>query len=97
MKNTRRINLTTKKSDERDQIRKINKKKIIEDEETVQLHNLSTAIEKINRKGSNNEESDKSDTEERDKKKIIEDEETVQLKYLGTAIEKINRKESNNR
>ena len=37
-------------SDERDQIRKIIKKKIIEDEETVQLKNLSTAIEKTNRK-----------------------------------------------
>ena len=39
-----------KNSDERNQMRKINKKKIIEDEETVQLQNLSTAIEKINRK-----------------------------------------------
>ena len=35
-----------KNSDKRDQIRKMNKKKIIEDEETVQLENLSTAIEK---------------------------------------------------
>ena len=39
-----------KKSDERDQIRTIGKKKIIEDKETVQLQNLSTDIEKINRK-----------------------------------------------
>ena len=37
-------------SDERDQIRKIIKKKINEYEETVQLKNLSTAIEKTNRK-----------------------------------------------
>ena len=37
-------------SDERYQIRKIIKKKIIEDEETVHLKNLSTAIEKTNRK-----------------------------------------------
>ena len=37
-------------SDERYQIRKIIKKKIIEDEEPVQLKNLSTAIEKTNRK-----------------------------------------------
>ena len=41
-------------------------RKKIEDEETVQLQNLSTAIEKINRKESNNEESEKSDTEEKD-------------------------------
>ena len=33
----------------------------------MQLKNLITAIEKINRRESNNEESDKSDTEERDK------------------------------
>ena len=39
-----------KKYDDRDQIRTFNKKKIIEDEETVQLKNLSTDIEKINRK-----------------------------------------------
>ena len=37
-------------SDERDQIRKLTKKKIIEDEETVHLKNLSTAIETTNRK-----------------------------------------------
>ena len=37
-------------SDERDQMRKIIKKKIIEDEETVQLKNLSTAIEETYRK-----------------------------------------------
>ena len=57
---------------------------------------MSTVIEKINRKESNNEESEKSYTDERDTEKIIEDEETVQLKNLSTAIEKINRKESNN-
>ena len=33
----------------------------------MQLQNLSTDIEKINREESNNEESDKSDTKERDK------------------------------
>ena len=33
-----------KKSDDRDQIRTINEKKIIEDEETVQLQNLSMDI-----------------------------------------------------
>ena len=33
-------------SDQRDQIRKIMKKTIIEDEETEHLKNLSTAIEK---------------------------------------------------
>ena len=37
-------------SDERYQIRKIIKKKIIGDEETVHLKNLSTAIENTNRK-----------------------------------------------
>ena len=37
-------------SDERDQIRKIKKKKFIEDEETEHLKNLSTAIETTNRK-----------------------------------------------
>ena len=37
-------------SDERDQIGKIIKKTIIEDEETVQLKILSTAIETKNRK-----------------------------------------------
>ena len=47
-----------KKYDDRDQIRKINRKKIIEDEETVQLQNLSTYIGKINRKEINNEESE---------------------------------------
>ena len=62
----------------------------------MQLKNVSTAIEKINRNEINNEESDKSDTEERDKIKIIEDEENVKLQNLSTAIEKINRKESNN-
>ena len=36
----------------------------------MQLQSLSTAIEKINRKESNNEESEKSDTEERDEIKI---------------------------
>ena len=39
----------------------------------MQLQNLSTAIEKINRKESNNEESEKSNTEERDKKKILDE------------------------
>ena len=39
----------------------------------MQLQNLSTAIEKINRKGSNNEESDKSDAEERDKIQISDE------------------------
>ena len=38
-------------------------RKTIEDEETVQLQNLSTYIEKINRKEIDNVESDKSDTE----------------------------------
>ena len=37
-------------SDERDQIRKIIKKNIIEDEETVHLKILSTAIETTTRK-----------------------------------------------
>ena len=39
-----------KNYDERDQIRKIIKKTIIEDEETVHLKILSTAIETTNRK-----------------------------------------------
>ena len=43
-------------SDERDQITKITKKKIIEDEETEQMKNLSTAIETTNRKTINHEE-----------------------------------------
>ena len=62
-----------KKSDERDQIGKIGQEKIIEYEETVQLQNLSTDIEKINRKESNNEESEKSDIEERDKIQISDE------------------------
>ena len=43
-------------SDERDQITKIMKKNIIEDEETEQMKNLSTAIETTNRKTINHEE-----------------------------------------
>ena len=43
-------------SDERDQITKIMKKKNIEDEETEQMKNLSTAIETTNRKTINHEE-----------------------------------------
>ena len=39
-----------KKSNERDQIWTIGKKKLFEDKETVQLQNLSKEIEKINRK-----------------------------------------------
>ena len=39
-----------KNSDERDQIKKITKKTIIEDGETEQIKNLSTAIETTNRK-----------------------------------------------
>ena len=43
-------NIDDKQSDERDQIGKVDQKKIIEDKEIVQLQNLSTGIEKINRK-----------------------------------------------
>ena len=43
----------------------------------MQLQNLSTAIENINRKESHNEESDKSNTEERDK---------IQISYEVTMI-----------
>ena len=39
----------------------------------MQLKNLSTYIENINRKEINNEESDKSETEERDKIKISDE------------------------
>ena len=39
-----------KNSDERDQIKKIIKKTIVEDEETVHLKHLSTTIETTNRK-----------------------------------------------
>ena len=39
----------------------------------MKLQNLSTDIQNINRKESNNEESDKSDTEERDKIKISDE------------------------
>ena len=39
----------------------------------MQLQKLSADIEKINRKESNNEESDKSDTEERDKIQISDE------------------------
>ena len=39
----------------------------------MQLKNLSTDIDKINRKEINNEESDKSDTEERDKIQISDE------------------------
>ena len=48
-----------KTSNERDQIRQIGRKKIIEDEETVQLQNLSMDIKKINRKEIDNVESEK--------------------------------------
>ena len=58
-----------KNSDERDQIRKIMKKTIIEDEETEHLKNLSTAIEATNRKEINNQQLEKSNNEERDLKK----------------------------
>ena len=53
-------------SDERDQLTKIMKKKIIEDEETEQMKNLSTTIETTNRKEINNEELEISNNEERD-------------------------------
>ena len=43
-------------SDERDQITKIMKRNIFEDEETEQIKNLSTAIETTNRKTINYEE-----------------------------------------
>ena len=43
----------------------------------MQLQNLSTTIEEIYRKESNNEESDKADTEERDK---------IQISYEVTMI-----------
>ena len=39
----------------------------------MQLKNLSTAIEKINIKEKNNEESDKSNTEERDNREISDE------------------------
>ena len=39
----------------------------------MQLQNLSTDIEKIDRKEINNEESDKSETEERDKIQISDE------------------------
>ena len=49
-----------KKSDERNQIREIDENKIIEDIYIMQLQNLSTKIEKINRKEIHDLESDKS-------------------------------------
>ena len=55
MKETRLVQLTRKK---------------IEDKEIVQLQNLSTDIEKINRKEIDDLKSDKSDTEERDRIEI---------------------------
>ena len=79
-----------KKSDDRDQIRTINKKKIIEYEENVQLRNLSTDIEKINRKEINNEETDKSDTEERDKIQISEEVTIIARKKMMMMIKLIN-------
>ena len=56
-------------SDKRDQIRKIIKKTIIEDEETLHLKILSTAIETTNKKEIKNEELEKSNNEERYLKK----------------------------
>ena len=43
-------NIDDKESDEKNQISKIDKEKIIEDKEIVKLQNLSKEIEKINRK-----------------------------------------------
>ena len=45
----------------------------MEDKEIVQLQNMSTDIEKINRKEIDDVESDKSDTEERDKIQISDE------------------------
>ena len=60
-------------SDERDQITKIMKKSIIEDEETEQMKNLSTAIETTNRKTINHKELEKSINEERDLKNKMDE------------------------
>ena len=75
MRPQRNIEINDKIPDESDQNNKPEEKiwwqisdrnnqqeKIIEDKGTVQLQNLSTDIEKMNRKESNNKESDKSDT-----------------------------------
>ena len=60
-------------SDERDQLTKIIKKKIIEDEETEQMKNLSKTIETSNRKTKNHEELEKYINEERDLKNKMDE------------------------
>ena len=60
-------------SDERDQITKIMKKNIIQDEETEQMKNLSTTIETKNIKTINHEEWEKSMNEERDLKNKMDE------------------------
>ena len=54
-------------------ISKIDEKIIIEYWEIMKLQNLSTEIEKINRKEHDDLESDKSETEERDKIEISDE------------------------
>ena len=62
-----------RKSDENNLIGKIDEKKTIEDKEIMKLQNLSTEVEKINRKEHNYLESDKSETEEIDKIEISDE------------------------
>ena len=56
----------------------------------MQLQNLSTDIENINRKEINNEESEKSDTEERDKIQISEEVTMIARKKMMMMIKLIN-------
>ena len=66
-------------------------RKKIEDEETVQLQNLSTDTEKINRKESKNEESDKSNTEERDKIQISDEVTMISRNKRNDDDDKVNK------
>ena len=56
----------------------------------MQLQNLSTAIENINRKESNNEESEKSNIEERDRKKISDEVKIIAIKKVNGDDGKVN-------
>ena len=57
----------------------------------MQLQNLSTAIEKITRKESNNEELDKSDTEERYKIQISDEVTMVARNKRNNDDDKVNK------
>ena len=57
----------------------------------MQLQNLGTDIEKINKKEINNEESDKSDTEERDKIQISDEVTMIARKKRNDDDDQVNK------